>query len=652
MIDTKGSVIPPEVAVRERIRALESYDVLDTAAEDAFDDVVTIAAEVCGAPTALISLVAEARQWFKARIGFDQCETPIDHSVCAHALDGSELLVIPDLTRDPRTAGNPLVTGPEAIRFYGGAAIRTASGHTLGSVCVLDVKPRPEGLTATQNTVLRALARQVMAMLETRKALIRSVEERIDQAVTQHGRDAAARIVQEHEFKLRLAVEATSMGIFDYDLVTGGLVWDQRVRELFGLSPDSPVSYEGAFLAGVHPDDRAAADAAVQAALDPDGPGVFDHEYRTVAPDGRVRWLAARGRSIVDGGRTLRFVGTVRDVTVRRTADDQIATTLERYRLVGRVTKDVIWDWDLTTGHVLWNDAITAAYGYPPVDVAPTLQWWLERVHPEDRERIREAMASVAGGSSQDWSQGYRFRRADGSWADVFDRGSAVRDAGGRPLRMIGAMIDDSERKAEQTLQNLLSRELSHRMKNILTIVQAITGQTMRAAETMEEAQTMLVGRLAALGKAHDILLGEQVERADLSRLIDEAVRLHFDAADRIALDGPAIDIGSKATLPLVLMLHELATNAAKYGALSNADGRVLISWQVRPAMSGEETFRLEWIERGGPTVTPSGKRGFGSRLIERGLAAQLGGTATLAYPPEGAACVLEVPLERLVEAS
>lgn len=649
MPDTEPPGPTLDVDDRARLEALERYGVLDSGPDAAFDDIVSVAAKACGTPFGLVSLVAAERQWFKAKVGIEARETPIEQSVCAHALGETELLIIPDLTKDPRTSANTLVTGEPHLRFYAGAVLKTPDGHALGSLCVIDVEPRPEGLTESQRDILVILARQTMALLEMRKAVIVGVDDLAEQSREQQRKDAAAAAVASQEIKLRLAIHAARMGIFDYDLVSGELMWDARVRELFGASSAGPVTYEGSFLKGVHPDDREAADRAVQEALDPAGPGVFDTEYRTVAPDGRVRWLAARGQTVVEAGRVTRFVGAVRDVTARRELDDRIAATLERYKLVGRVTKDVIWDWDLVTNHVVWNDALTPAYGYRPDEIAPTPEWWLDHVHPDDRERVRQDIYRVIDGSEIDWSHEYRFLRVDGSWADVFDRGSMIRGPRGEPLRMIGAMFDDTARKAEEDRQRLLNNELSHRMKNILAMVQAIAGQTLRTAETMEDAQKVLSGRLVALGKAHDILLGGRTDGARLSAIVEEAVRMHLDAPERVRSSGPGLEIGSKAALPIVLMLHELATNASKYGALSNGAGFVDVSWAVE-GRGGEEVLKFFWIESGGPTVAVPGRKGFGTRLIERGLAGQLGASVRMDYPPTGLICTLEAPLARLRE--
>jgi two-component sensor histidine kinase len=166
-------VQPPEYTFDiSRLAALDGYDILDTPAEKGFDNIVSLACLICETPVTLVSLVAGDRQWFKARIGFEPCETDLDSSVCAHALVEDDLLIVPDLTQDERTKANPLVTGEPFIRFYAGAPLRDGDGNVLGSLCVIDGKARPEGLTDAQAEGLRTLSQQVMSQLELRKAVV------------------------------------------------------------------------------------------------------------------------------------------------------------------------------------------------------------------------------------------------------------------------------------------------------------------------------------------------------------------------------------------------------------------------------------------------------------------------------------------------
>ncbi|WP_066918737.1 PAS domain-containing protein [Methylobacterium sp. CCH5-D2] len=193
--------------------------------------------------------------------------------------------------------------------------------------------------------------------------------------------------------------------------------------------------------------------------------------------------------------------------------------------------------------------------------------------------------------------------------------------------------------------QAVLNRELSHRLKNTLAIVQAITTQTLRNATDLSTVRDVLGARLIALGKAHDILLTGQGESADMRAVIAGAVELHDDERSRrFTLEGPALRVGESAALSLSLMIHELATNAAKYGALSAPGGRVQIAWTINGG-AGEERVQLTWQEQGGPQVTPPTRKGFGSRLIERGFAGAVSGEVVTTYPPEGVICTLKAPL-------
>jgi PAS domain S-box-containing protein len=156
----------------------------------------------------------------------------------------------------------------------------------------------------------------------------------------------------------------------------------------------------------------------------------------------------------VGGPEERRVAVLFNDISERRAAEDVVRITEERYRLAARATNDAIWDWDLAANRVLWNEALETAYGHPLAEVEPIGNWWIDHIHPDDRARIDRNIHAVIDGAEAGWSDEYRFRRADGSYADVFDRGYVIRDAGGRAVRMIGAMLDLSERKrAEEALR-------------------------------------------------------------------------------------------------------------------------------------------------------------------------------------------------------
>jgi PAS domain S-box-containing protein len=290
------------------------------------------------------------------------------------------------------------------------------------------------------------------------------------------------------EEQLRLAAAATRIGVFDYDLQSGQLRWDDRVRELFGIPPEAPVTYENTFLVGVHPHDRARVDAAVRRAVDPEGPGEFDIEYRIrPANGGPLIWLAARGQTVVRDGHAVRFVGTVRDITSRQEAEAELRQTEQRYRLAVRATNDAIWDWDLLIDRVLWNEALTQAHGHLPETVDPTGAWWIAHIHPEDRARVSDAIHAVIDGTQSTWTDRYRFLRADGGYATIIDRGFVIRDDDGRAIRMIGAMLDVTE-LAVSDLRKTAMVELGDRSREATTSAEAVSiaaevlGRTLEAS--------------------------------------------------------------------------------------------------------------------------------------------------------------------------
>lgn len=199
------------------------------------------------------------------------------------------------------------------------------------------------------------------------------------------------------------------------------------------------------------------------------------------------------------------------------------------------------------------------------------------------------------------------------------------------------------ERKRTEAHQRLLVNELNHRVKNTLAIVQSIATQTFKGKNTDEAARNAFESRLAALAAAHDLLTAENWEAAPLRQVVEEAGLGCGVPGDRISVTGPDLRLQPKTAVSIAMALHELCTNAVKYGALSTPSGRVDIAWEIVAGEPGR--LRLSWKEKGGPPVAAPARRGFGSRLIERGLASELGGSAELHFLPSGVHFALDAPL-------
>lgn len=273
----------------------------------------------------------------------------------------------------------------------------------------------------------------------------------------------------------------------------------------------------------------------------------------------------------------------------------------------------------------------------------PSIRWLDVLVDDQDRPIVQAAIDRAVSARTT-FELEHRIKTADGGFGWVLSRAVPIFDEAGRITEWFGAATDITARYKAEAQQDMLNHEISHRLKNILSVVQSIVSQTMRHATTMEAAQKGVAARLDALGRAQDVLMSGEADSAGLHRLIEITVEQFMDGPGRIEVQGPDVRIGAMAALNLTLMVNELATNAVKYGALSVPNGQVSISWQVSGAPL---MLDLRWVERGGPLVIPPTRKGFGSRLTERSL---VGGQSEVVYAPDGLVFILEVPLSRLLD--
>jgi two-component sensor histidine kinase len=267
--------------------------------------------------------------------------------------------------------------------------------------------------------------------------------------------------------------------------------------------------------------------------------------------------------------------------------------------------------------------------------------------HPDDADPDREGFRKQVAGELEFYSVEKRFIRKDNRviWLSV--RSSPVRDEGDKLRYVVRVVQDITERKAAEQRQKLLMDELNHRVKNTLATVQSLASQTARGAHTPAAFRERFEGRLIALSKAHDQLTIHHWESADLRELLSGSLAPYAGGgSERVVLRGEDVILRPRAVLTLAMAVHELTTNAAKYGALSVPGGRIEINWQPVRAENGRPMLRISWIEQGGPLVAEPEQRGFGSKLIEGSVAAELGGTARLGFEAQGLRCEIVIPLE------
>jgi PAS domain S-box-containing protein len=299
------------------------------------------------------------------------------------------------------------------------------------------------------------------------------------------------------------------------------------------------------------------------------------------------------------------------------------------------------WERDLSARRTDWDARTTAILGLPSGAGGPDDAVWLDRVHPEDAARREAAIAAVIAGESEAFAVEYRFRRPDGAWVWVAAAGAVVeRDpATGAALRLAGVAQDVTARREDERRQATLAREVDHRARNALAVVQAALRLT---PKTEVEAYARAVeGRVAALAHAHTLLATTRWAGVDLRRLVEAELG---PQAERVRIAGPALRLAPDAAQPLAMVLHELATNAATHGALSTPDGSVDLSWSVPPEGTG---LRLRWRETGGPPVArPAAweRRGFGARLMGATTRHQLRGEIAFDWEPDGLRCTLTLP--------
>jgi PAS domain S-box-containing protein len=286
-------------------------------------------------------------------------------------------------------------------------------------------------------------------------------------------------------------------------------------------------------------------------------------------------------------------------------------------------------------------------HGLPPHAVHESHEDWVRRIHPQERAMVESHFRETVAGTARDYQMEYRIiRPSDGAVRWISAIAQIERDeATGQALRLVGAHLDITERKETEAQLRLLMQELAHRVKNTLAMIQAIASQTLRGATSLEAANETFSARLAALARAHDLLVGGHRANAAMADIAASIIGIQGDPA-RFTIGGPDVVLGPRAALALTLVLHELATNAVKYGSLSNQTGSVALSWRVDD-IDGAAQFRLRWQETGGPPVVAPSRRGFGSRLIERTFPSAQG-RAESAYLPTGLVFTLDAPLDAL----
>ena len=294
------------------------------------------------------------------------------------------------------------------------------------------------------------------------------------------------------------------------------------------------------------------------------------------------------------------------------------------------------WDWDWVNGDWMWDEGQFRIFGVDPQAFVPTPASVQALLHPDDIDELRNAMAEFNKGT-RSYEAEFRINRPDGETRWCIGTAAATVDKSGRVIRVSGVTVDITERKRAEERQNLLAREVDHRAKNALALVQSIVRLT--RSETVKDYVKSIEGRINALARVHTILSLSSWQGAEIRKLVDEELA-PYSAGGQIVLSGTEAQLSPATAQTLALALHELATNSAKYGSLSTLAGRLFIRWEIQG-----DTLALTWEERGGPQVQAPTSIGFGTKTVIASIKSQLGGQARFDWRSEGLFCRLSVPM-------
>lgn len=453
-------ISPTHTGEAARLQVLDKLGILGTPAEKAYDDLTALAALICGTPISLISLVGEDRQFFKSAHNFAASGTSRDQSFCAHTLGTRETLVVEDASQDARFAQNPLVMDDPGIRFYAGAPIFGEDGHVLGTLCVLDDKPRT--LSPAQKQALEALARQATELLHQRFL------------VQQH--QLSAEELQTKTSQLGLAVEAGKLGVYTLDLRQDATVWENnRMYEIFGRTREQGSLSGAQFVSEVvvSEDRQSFIDSGALAKRVGDR---VQWVGRIHHPDGTIHWIEVLGLTEENPYGEPMLVGTVADVTEEKHKEFAAQVDRERLDFALAGSKASTFDWFPGKDFIHWGGV--KPFGHPAEQMSTIVQVF-EIIHPEDHAKVSQGLSDAVD-LGKDYACDFRAFWPDGSMHWVRGIGRLLHENSDTPRRFVGVNFDVTERKLseEALLQSeklaavgRLASVISHEINNPLEAV-------------------------------------------------------------------------------------------------------------------------------------------------------------------------------------
>jgi len=457
------------------------------------------------------------------------------------------------------------------------------------------------------------------------------------------GKIQALRASQSAEEQLHLALDASGMiGIWDYDIATDRIVTDERFVKLFGI--EGPWLANGIplpiFTGRIHEADRDRVVAEIETAIRTHAD--FRSEYRVTDTAGAVHWVLASGHVIEDAdGNPVRFPGVAVDVTAQVEANAALAESEARFRTLAEAIPQFIWSSDADGRHDYFNSRWYDFTGLHPATADADA--WKSLVHPDDVDRVF-AVWNKARETGEPYEIEYRFRHHSGEYRWFLVLALPHRDANGSIARWFGTSTDIHESKLVAVEREIIAQELHHRIKNLFSIVGALVSLSTRSALDVKSYAADLSGRILALSAAHDLVRPASAHQPaqTLHRLAQRLLDPYAGPdGPRLACEGEDVPLSEGAATSFALVFHELATNAAKYGALSVPNGRIELGTRFE-----DGRLHVTWKETGvnGVSDTPSASGGFGSKLIALMIEGQKRGTVERYWETDGLRIEIDIP--------
>jgi PAS domain S-box-containing protein len=460
-------------------------------------------------------------------------------------------------------------------------------------------------------------------------------------------RKKAEHALAERNMQLSLAGKAALVGSYAYDVKANMLQFSEGYAAIYDLPEGTREMTGSQRRTLVHPEDLERLDRVRSQAFE-QWRGEFSLEYRNILPKRGVRWIESRSLIFYDSNsRPERVIGVNIDVTERKRAEQALAERNVQFTLAAKTGLVGSYAYDTDTEIMQISEGYAAIHGFPERTAEIDRSDCLATVHPDDVVAVKLHRSEAFHERRREYNLEYRIVRPGGEIRWVETRCFISYNGVGYPKRVVGVSIDITERKRVQEQQRALLAELDHRVKNTLATVSAIVSHTRDGSGSMVDFVTALDGRIRAMATTHELLSACRWQGVSLTELVRRELA-PYAAGSNSAFKGPDVLLCPEAAQSMAMVLHELTTNAAKYGALSTKDGRVSVRWERRVNGQTRPLLVLDWQESGGPPVVAPGNASYGTSTIRDVIPYEFGGTVNFELAREGVRCRLELPADWL----